>query len=413
MALVAGVAVPAWAQFRVEITGAGVTQYPITASPFKGEAGAPQKPAAIIQADLVRTGLFKAVPVATGQLDEHSKPAAATFRAAGSDYVAVGSVQQAGGKYTVTFRLWDVVKNADMGGQSYTVAAADLRLAAHRASDWIFERITGDKGAFSSRISYVTKAAGRYTLWVADADGEQAQAALSSRQPIISPSWAPDGRQLAYVSFESGKPVVYVQDVRTGQRRVVANFKGSNSAPAWSPDSRRLVVTLTRDGGSSLYLINATGGEPHLLARSSGIDTEATFSPDGTSVYFVSDRGGSPQIYRMPVSGGNAQRITFQGSYNISPSISADGRSMAYITNSGGGYRVAVMDLQSGTVNLVTNTARDEKPSFAPNSKMIVYSTRTAGAEALMITSVDGQIKSRLAGRPGDIREPAWAPMLR
>ena len=139
----------------------------------------------------------------------------------------------------------------------------------------------------------------------------------------------------------------------------------------------------------------------------------ATFSPDGASVYFVSDRGGSPQIYRMPVSGGNAQRISFQGSYNISPSISADGRSMAYITNSGGGYRVAVMDLQSGTVNLVTNTARDEKPSFAPNSKMIVYSTRTAGGEALMITSVDGQIKSRLAGRPGDIREPAWAPMLR
>ncbi len=406
-------AAPARAEFRVEITGAGVTQYPITSSPFRGEAEAPQKPASIIQADLLRTGLFRAIPVDAGQLDENSKPVVSTFRAAGSDYLVAGSVQRQGdGRYAVRFRLWDVARNSDMGGQSYTVPQADLRLASHRAADWIYERITGEKGVFSSRVSYVTKAGGRYTLWVADADGENAQAALSSRQSIISPSWSPDGSKLAYVSFESGKPVVYVHDVRSGQRRAVANFRGSNSAPAWSPDGRTLAVTLTKDGGSQLYLIPATGGEPRLLSRSVGIDTEATFSPDGGSVYFVSDRGGSPQIYRIATSGGEARRITFQGGYNISPSISADGRSMAYITRSGG-YKVAVMDLQSGTVNLVTDTAHDEKPSFAPNSKMIVYATRTAGGEALMTTSIDGKIKTRLAGRSGDIREPAWAPMGR
>lgn len=406
-------AAPAWAEFRVDIVGAGVTQYPITPSPFRGEAEAPQKPAAIIQADLLRTGLFRHIPVDAGQLDENSKPALGTFKAAGSDYVVAGSVQRQGdGRYAVRFRLWDSVRNNDMGGQSYVVPQADLRLASHRAADWIYERITGEKGVFSSRLSYVTKAAGRYTLWVSDADGENAQAALSSRQSIISPAWSPDGSKLAYVSFESGKPVVYVHDVRSGQRHTVANFRGSNSAPAWSPDSRTLAVTLTKEGGSHLYLIPASGGEPRLLSRSEGIDTEATFSPDGGSVFFVSDRGGSPQIYRIATSGGDARRVTFQGGYNISPSISADGKSMAYITRTGG-FKVAVMDLQSGSVNLVTDTAHDEKPSFAPNSKMIVYATRTAGGEALMTTSIDGKIKARLAGRSGDIREPAWAPMGR
>ena len=272
------------------------------------------------------------------------------------------------------FRLWDVIRAQDMGGQSYSISAADLRLAAHRAADYIYEKITGEKGVFATRLAYVTRAGQRYSLWVADSDGENAKVALASPEPIISPDWSPDGRQLAYVSFESRKPVVYVHNVATGQRRLLANFRGSNSAPAWSPDGNSIAVTLSRDGGSQLYVLAAQGGEPRRLTQSSSIDTEPVYSPDGQGIYFVSDRGGSPQIYRMGAGGGAAQRITFNGSYNISPTISADGRSMAFISRVGGGFRLHVQDLQSGTVTPITESNGDESPSFAPNGKLLVLS---------------------------------------
>lgn len=400
----------AQAQFRVEITGAGISQYPITLSPFRGETAAPQQPSAIILADLLRSGVFKSVPVNSEQLDAASRPALAPFRAAGSDYLVAGNLQRQGAGWQLQVRLWDVVEQRDMGSQSYAVAPADLRLAAHRAADWIYQQITGRQGVFSSRLSYVTRAGGRHTLWVSDADGEGAQPALASNHPIISPSWSPDGSRLAYVSFELGKPVVFVHNVRTGQRQQVANFKGSNSAPAWSPDGNQLLVTLTRDGGSHLYLIPATGGQPRQLTSGSSINTEARFSPDGRSIYFVSDRGGAPQIYRMSAGGGEPQRVTWQGGYNISPTLSADGQLLAYITRSGG-FKLAVMDLRDGSVQLVTDTVHDERPSFAPNGRMLVYATRIGGQKTLMTTTVDGSIKTRLAGRQGELREPAWAPL--
>jgi Tol biopolymer transport system component len=223
------------------------------------------------------------------------------------------------GRYDVRFRLWDVVRGQDLGGQVYTVPAGDLRLVSHKIADYIHEKLTGDKGVFSTRIAYVTKSGRQHTLWVADADGENAQVALASPEPIISPAWSPGGDSLAYVSFEARKPVVYVHDVATGRRRLLANFRGSNSAPAWSPDGRSVALTLSRDGGSQLYVMDASGGEPRRLTQSPGIDTEPVFSPDGRSIYFVSDRGGAPQIYRMPASGGAAERVTFSGTYNISP----------------------------------------------------------------------------------------------
>lgn len=225
----------------------------------------------------------------------------------------------ADGRYDVRFRLWDVVRGQDLGRQSFVVTQGDLRLVAHRIADFIYEKLTGERGVFSTRITYVTKTGSRYSLWVADADGENAQSALSSPEPIISPAWSPSGGQIAYVSFESRKPVVYVHDVATGRRRLIANFRGSNSAPAWAPDGRTLAVTLSRDGGSQLYTIDANGGEPRRLMQSSGIDTEPVFSSDGRTIYFVSDRGGAPQIYRVPVGGGSAERVTFSGNYNISP----------------------------------------------------------------------------------------------
>ncbi len=407
--LLTGVA--AQAQFRVDVSGIGLNQLPIAIAAFRGEDRAPQKIASIVQADLERSGQFRAIDAAAAALDELARPDVQAWRQKGADSLVSGSVTRlVDGRYDVRFRLWDVVRGQDLGGQSYAVTQADLRLAAHRIADFIYEKLTGEKGAFSTRIAYVTKAAQRYQLWVADADGENAQSALASPEPIISPAWSPSGSQLAYVSFESRKPVVYTHDVVTGKRRLIANFRGSNSAPAWSPDGRTLAVTLSRDGGSQLYAIDAGGGEPRRLAQSGSIDTEPVYSPDGKYIYFVSDRGGAPQIYKMPALGGAAERVTFTGSYNISPAISPDGRWLAYISRVSGVFKLHLMELASGAVNAITDTAADESPSFAPNSRLLVYATQQQGREVLMTTTLDGKIKARLTGQGGIIREPDWGP---
>jgi TolB protein len=410
-ALAASPFAPAFAQFRVEVSGVGLTQLPIALVPFKGEDASPQKISAIVQADLERSGQFRGVDASGQSLDEASRPDLSLWRQRTADSLVAGSVTRlADGRFDVKFRLWDVVRGQDLGGQSYTVPQGDLRLAAHRVADYVYEKLTGEKGIFSTRIAYVTKGANRYNLWVADADGENAQAALASPEPIISPVWSSSGTQLAYVSFESRKPVVYVHSVASGQRRLVANFKGNNSAPAWSPDGSTLAVTLSRDGGSQLFTIPAGGGEPRRLTQSASIDTEPRYSADGGTIYFVSDRGGAPQIYKMSAGGGNPTRVTFTGTYNISPSVSADGRWLAYISRVGGAFKLHVMELASGNVTALTDTTADERPSFAPNSKLIVYATRLGGREALMTTTLDGKIKARLAGQAGDIREPDWGP---
>lgn len=405
---------PLFAQFRVEVSGVGLTQIPIAVATFRGEAQAPQKIGAIVKADLERSGLFRAADTLGFIADENTRPDLSMWRQKGADSLVTGSVTPlSDGRFDVRLRLWDIVRGLDLGGQSFAVTAADLRLSAHRIADFVYEKLTGEKGIFSTRIAYVTKVSQRFTLWVADSDGENAQSALASPEPIISPAWSPNGSQLAYVSFESRKPVIYAHDVASGRRRLLANFRGSNSAPAWSPDGRQIAATLSRDGGSQLYLIDANGGEPRRLTQSSSIDTEPAFSPDGKNIYFVSDRGGAPQIYRMSASGGNIDRVTFNGAYNISPAVSPDGRWLAYISRVGGAFKLQVMELGSGTVTQITDTSADESPSFAPNSRLIVYATQQQGREALMTTTLDGKIKARLAGSSGDIREPDWGPFSR
>ena len=402
----------AFAQFRVEVSGVGLTQVPIAITSFRGEESSPQKISTIVQADLERSGQFRGVDSSGAAMDEVARPEVSTWRQKGADALVTGSITRlADGRVDVRMRLWDVVRGQDMGGQSYAVVSGDLRLVAHRIADFVYEKLTGDPGIFSTRIAYVTKVGQTYNLWVADADGESAQSALKSAEPIISPSWAPNGQQLAYVSFESRKPVIFVHNVSTGKRRLVANFKGSNSAPAWSPDGTKLAATLSRDGGSQLYLMDATGGEPKRLAQNSSIDTEPTFTSNGKSIYFVSDRGGAPQIYRMASSGGNAERVTFTGTYNISPTLSPDGKWLAYISRVSGAFKLHVMDLATGVTNAITDTVADENPSFSPNGRLIIYATQQQGREALMTTTVDGKIKARLAGQNGDIREPDWGPM--
>ncbi|WP_127997032.1 Tol-Pal system beta propeller repeat protein TolB [Piscinibacter defluvii] len=413
--IAAGLGLPgaaALAQFRVEISGVGATQLPIAVTRFRDEEKAPQPVAAIVRADLERSGYFRPIDGNGTALDETSRPVMSDWRAKNVDALAAGSMLKlADGRYDVRFKLWDVVKGSDLGGQASAVDPADLRLAAHRIADIIYEKLTGDRGVFSTRIAYVTKGGGRYTLRVADADGEGGQVALNSPEPIISPSWSPNGLELAYVSFENQKAVIYAQEVATGKRRVVANFRGSNSAPAWAPDGSTMVATLSREGGSQLFLMDRNGGNVRRLTSSSSIDTEPVFSADGKTIYFISDRSGGPQIYRVGAGGGNPERITFVGSYNVSPAISPDGRTLAYISRSGNVFRLHTLDLSPGAQPVaLTDTVDDESPSFAPNGKLIIYATRADGRDVLMTTTLDGRIKARLVSTTADVREPAWGP---
>ncbi len=412
-ALAAAAAAPVGAQFRFEISGIGGNQIPVAVATFRDEGKSPVPVSAIVRADLQRSGLFRLVE-APGSFDESSRVAMADWRGRGADALAVGSVTPlADGRFDVRFKLWDLVRGEELLGKSNAAPPADMRLAAHRVSDVIYQNLTGERGVFSTRIAFVTRATGRYQLHVTDADGEGGQIAVTSPEPIISPAWSPDGKDLAYVSFESQKAVVWVQSVSSGQRRMLANFRGTNSAPAWAPNGRDVALALSREGLTQIYLIGRDGGAPRRLTSSPSIDTEPAFSPDGASIYFVSDRSGGPQIYRMPASGGNAERVTFSGSYNISPAISPDGKLMAFVSRQGGGYRLMSMPLPSGTASPITDTDGDESPSFAPNGRLLVYTSRSQGRDGLMTTTLDGRIRSRLLSTGAEMREPAWGPFGR
>ncbi|WP_126444015.1 Tol-Pal system beta propeller repeat protein TolB [Sulfuricystis multivorans] len=412
-ALLATAAMLAQAQLSIEITGAGASRLPIAITDFSGERVISLALTSVIRADLERSGRFNLVNAASGPMDENTPPNFPDWKNRGADALAAGSlVSLPDGRYETRFRLYDIQKQTAIGGLALAHTSNQLRATAHRIADTIYEKLTGERGIFSTRIAYVVKSAGRYELQISDADGNNAQPALASREPIISPAWSPDGSKLAYVSFEQKKPVIYVHDLATGKRHVVANFKGSNSAPAWSPDGRKLAVVLTKDGNSQLYLVNADGSGITRLSSSTGIDTEPQFSPDGEFIYFTSDRGGSPQIYRQPLAGGATQRITFDGSYNVTPRPSPDGKTLAFVTRDGGRFRVAVMDLATRQVQVLTDTAKDESPSFAPNGRMILFATEVGGRGVLAAVSVDGRVKQRLSVQAADVREPAWGPFL-
>jgi len=412
------VALSAQAQLSIEITGAGANRIPISIADFAGERIVSLALTSVVRNDLERSGWFRLVePGAIAAVDA-SAANLAELKTRGADAYVGGSVSPAGApangqRYETRFQLFDVQKSAALGGHSYAHSGGQLRATAHRVSDFVYEKLTGEPGVFSTRIAYVVKSTGRFEFQVADSDGMNAQAALASREPIISPTWSPDGSKLAYVSFESKKPIVYVHDLATGRRHVAANFKGSNSAPAWSPDGKRLAVVLTKDGNSQLYTLNADGSSTTRLASSSGIDTEPQYSPDGQWIYFTSDRGGSPQIYRISVGGGTAERVTFEGTYNVTPRLSPDGKNMAYVSRNSGRFQLTLMDLATKQSQILTDTAKDESPSFAPNGRTILYASEVNGRGVLGTVSVDGRIKQKLSIQAADIREPSWGPQLK
>jgi len=405
----------AQAQLSIEITGGGANQIPIGVLRFAGEEALAQRISDIVEADLQRSGRFRML--FAGNVEPLPSEAAqvnfADWKNRNADALVIGSiVRLADGRFEARFRLLDVPKQTQIGGFAYTFGAQQVRATAHRIADVVYEKLTGDRGVFSTRIAYVVKQGSRHELQIADADGVGAQTALASREPIISPSWSPDGTRLAYVSFENKKPVVYVHSLVSGQRQVVANFKGSNSAPAWSTVGKQLAVVLSKDGGSQIYLIGADGSNPRRITNSGSIDTEPFFAPDGQSIYFTSDRGGSPQIYRMSTSGGETARVTFDGSYNVSPRVSGDGKTLIYIARDGGRFQLKALDLASRQGQTLTDGQHDESPSFAPNGKMILYATQTNNRGSLAAVSSDGRVKQRLSVQAGDVREPAWGPFF-
>ena len=414
----------AQAKLEIEIIQGNASALPIAVIPMQWQATDPRPQtgvADVVSSDLHRSGLFDPLD----EEDMVDRPVDAesirygTWRLLKVDYIVIGQVKDAAGGtgYDVTYQLFDVHTQEALLSQVTTVGFGDLRFGAHRVADAIYEKLTGVAGAFSTRIAYIS-ATGlgndqNYQLFVADADGFNPQAVVGSPEPLLSPNWSPDGQRLAYVSFEKGNSAIYVQNVATGQRELVSSGKGINGAPAFSPDGRFMAMTLSFSGNPEIYIRDLTTGQKRQLTKHWAIDTEAVWSPDSQWVYFTSDRGGKPQIYRVPVTGGNPSRITLEGDYNARASISPDGTRIAMAHGRGNEYRIAVLDTDTGRVRILTPGVLDESPSFAPNGSMILYATREGPRGVLSAVSVDGNVRQRLILTEGDVREPAWSPVIR
>lgn len=414
LALTALCAAPVSAQLNIEVVGAGMQRISVAVPNFGGDESLGREIATTVRNDLNSSGLFKIINTDSLVAEENVSVDFNAWKSRGADALATATASRPGSQIEVRVRVADIIKRGALGNTVVTVPGNNPRLAGHKVADFIYQKLTGQPGYFSSRIAYVLKQGtgnnAQYQLVVADADGQNPVPVLKDKQPIISPAWSPDGTKLAYVSFGKNKPIIYEQTLKTGHQRPVASFRGSNSAPAYSPDGSRLVVALSREGGTQLYSINLATLQSTRITNTSGIDTEPAFSPDGQWLYFTSDRGGSPQIYRMPANGGGAQRISFDGNYNVTARPSPDGRTLAFITRRDGGFRVATLDLATRQVTVLTDSQRDESPTFAPNGQMILYATILGGRGVLAAVSADGQIRQKLSAVNGDAREPAWGP---
>ncbi len=411
------------AQLTVQILRGMAESVPIAIVPlgWDGQGAAPWDVAATVHADLERSGRFRPLP--RPQMLEMPHAAAAVdpadWRMLKVDYVLVGQLSSLpDGRVELRYELVQVATGERLLGAALPADRGALKLASHRLSDAVYERILGVRGAFSTRIAYVAvdgpASARGYRLVIADADGANERIMFASPQPILSPGWSPDGRSLAYVSFHTGLPAIYVQTLRTGDQLRVSAYSGINGAPSFSPDGSRLAVALSRrDGNVDIYLITLASKELKRLTDDPAIDTEPAWAPDGRSIYFTSDRAGAPQVYRLALGADERpRRITFDGDYNARPRVSPDGRDLAVVTLDRGAYRIATVDAMRGSLRVLTNGRLDESPSWAPNGADIIYATREGGRGVLAIVAADGRVQQRLAANAGEVREPAWSPFL-
>ena len=399
----------------LELTQGINSALPIGVSSF-GTDPEGKKLSEIVQHDLTSSGQFRIIPEPMG-LPEGAQ-GVSFWRHVGADDVVTGQVRSLGSnRYEVSFTLVDAVAQGKMlFSKTFQVSAPEIRPLAHHISDLVYEKLTGERGVFSTRIAYVlVQRSGqkeRYSLEVADFDGFNPRSLLVSTEPIMSPAWSPNGQQIAYVSFEKKKAQVFTVAVATGQRRLITSFEGINGAPAWSEDGRQLAVVLSKSGSAKIYTIDLASGNLKQLTFGEAIDTEPNFSPDGRSIIFTSGRGGSPQIYNLSLQDGRIQRITFAGNYNARASYTPDQKHIVMLHREDRGFNIAVQDLDSGRVNPVTSSASDESPSVSPNGRLILYATNENDKGMLGIVSLDGRIQMRLPSREGDVQEPAWSPFL-
>ncbi|HEX3602822.1 MAG TPA: Tol-Pal system beta propeller repeat protein TolB [Steroidobacteraceae bacterium] len=412
----------AHAEFVVEVTKGQTEAIPIAVVPFAPEdlTAASFDVAQLVSDDLARSGRFRTMD----RKDMIDKPHAGAgiafddWRRLNNDYMVVGSMQAAGtDRFNITYELYNVLTRQRLLGFQVSSNRAGLRSAGHQIADAVFEKILGIRGAFSTRIAYVSVLGHlpdkTYQLIVADADGENPRVVMQSHEPLMSPAWSPDGASLAYVSFENRLPSVYVQTLKTGDRRTVSAHAGVNQAPAWSPDGKKLALVLsTRDGNLDIYTLDLATGALARVTDDPGIDTEPQFSKDGQSIYFTSDRAGGPQIYKVGIKPGDKpRRLTFQGSYSARPRLSADESQLAFVVQEDGAYRIATMDLRGrGDVQVLTKGRFDVSPSYAPNGAVLIYASRDKGRGVLALVSADGRVQQRLVSSEGELQEPAWAP---
>ncbi len=414
----------AQAVLTIEITGGAEAALPIAIVQFGLEGFKDDKDISrIICNNLAQSGRFIPLPISDliSSPHEESEVNFRDWRLLRSENLLVGKISSTDGKtYQVQFQLLDVYKNEQLVGMSYQVSVSGIRRLAHQISDLIYGTLTGEAGIFSTRLVFVadTKSSDGnniYTLNISDSDGTNSRSVLRSTQPILSPSWSPDGQRLSYVSFERGKPEVFILELHSGLVYLVAEFEGMNSAPAWSPDGQKLALMLSKDGNPEIYVLRLAGlGKGELVRithNTQAIDSEPVWMPNGHEIIFTSDRGGQPQIYKVSADGGSANRLTFEGDYNASPDISPDGRNMTMIHSANGKFYIAVQDLETGKVQILTDSGTYESPIFAPNSRIILYATEHNGGEVLEKVSVDGRIHQRLNNVGINIREPEWSPI--
>ncbi len=412
--------VAAQSPLTIDIVGGVKTATPIVVVPFAQQGGTPLSTdvAAVMSNDFNRSGKFRSLAKSdiVEAPSQGSEIKFATWRLLKQDYIVVGRINDAGnGTLNVTYELWDVNKQQELLGGTFSTPLADLRSVGHRMADKIYEKITGVRGAFWTRIAYVT-AVGlgnntTYSLIVADSDGFNPQVAVRSRESLLSPSWSPDGSSIAYVSFEDGNSSIRIQNILTGARQLVSARKGINGAPSWSPDGKKLAVSLSYVGNPEIFVIDLASHQATRLTNSLAIDTEPMWTPDGQSIYFTSDRSGRPQIYQVAAAGGTPQRITFQGNYNAKVSVGYDGKQVAMVQGSGNVYRIVIQDQTlGGQQRFISPGPLDDSVSFAPNASMLLYSATEGSRGVLYSVSSDGMVRERLKLAEGNVQEPAWGP---